>query len=542
MTKAMVEGGYDYNFVKPIPDRLLCNVCQLPCREPQQTRECGHLFCKSCIKKWMSFTTGSHDCPVCRKKPFTMFPQLKDDREIKALKVYCPNKSDGCTWTGELVNIIEHKLPQKCTPCDKCNDIIHYSTNMTNHLSTCPCYCPYCDIIGEREAISSEHKEKCHKFPLTCPNKCGLDHILQGNMAEHKKVCPLEVVQCEYQCGATFPRNEMDRHNKEKMIEHMQLILNFKETTTTVLNELRNEFRSLHNDMPSHKDVCGVHKNVSDLQSEEFSKECKGTSGQGVRLEKAKQDNMVVSPIRLYLTATVLCAAVVILTAVILQSYFTVTQDVDDTQTELVENNEYKHEQPLEQLTQTEKYSNSFLKSIIHGNESSLWPLVLFVSSEMLDQVAPAIIRMVDFAKLRQMKEDWYSKPFLVFNEGYRMCIKVYADGVGDGKGTHVSVYLHLMKGEHDDKLEQSGHWPLRGTFIIELLNQLSDKDHHSHKMTFTAHTDDDSTKRVVKGNKATTGWGLHQFISHDTLLQHSDNGYLKNNTLYFRINYIHYS
>ena len=204
---------------------------------------------------------------------------------------------------------------------------------------------------------------------------------------------------------------------------------------------------------------------------------------------------MVVFPIRSYLTTTVLCAVIVILTAVILQSYFTVTQDLDDTQTELVENNEYKHEQPLEQLTQTEKFSISFLESIIHGNESSLWPLVLFVSSEMLDQVAPAIIRMGDFAKLRQMQEDWYSKPFLVFNEGYRMCIKVYAGGVGDGKGTHVSVYLHLMKGEHDDKLEQSGHWPLRGTFIIELLNQLSDKDHHSHKMTFTAHTDDDILK-----------------------------------------------
>ena len=31
--------------------------------------------------------------------------------------------------------------------------------------------------------------------------------------------------------------------------------------------------------MPSHKDVRGVHKNVSDLQSEEFSKECKALVG-----------------------------------------------------------------------------------------------------------------------------------------------------------------------------------------------------------------------------------------------------------------------
>ena len=64
---------------------------------------------------------------------------------------------------------------------------------MKSHLDTeCPCYCPYCDITAEREVISSEHKEKCHKFPLTCPNNCGLDNIPQDDMDEHKKVCPLK--------------------------------------------------------------------------------------------------------------------------------------------------------------------------------------------------------------------------------------------------------------------------------------------------------------------------------------------------------------
>ena len=90
---------------------------------------------------------------------------------------------------------------------------------------------------------------------------------------------------------------------------------------------------------------------------------------------------------------------------------------------------------------------------------------------------------MVGFANLKHNKEQWYSKPFLAFNEGYQVCLRVYADGFGDGKGTHVSVFLHLMKGAHDDELEQSGHWPLRGTFTVELLNQLSDKDYHSRKM-----------------------------------------------------------
>ena len=490
---SVIEGGYDCDFVTPIPDRLVCNICHLPCREPQQTHECGHLFCKSCIKKLMCSTTVSHACPVCRKESFTIFSQLKDDREIKALKVYCPNKSDGCTWIGELVSIIGHKLPEKCTPCDRCSDIIHY-TNITNHLGTCPCYCPYCDITAEREVISSEHKEKCHKFPIMCPNKCGLDHIPRDNMDKHKKVCPLEVIPCEYQCGAMIARNEVDRHNNEKMTEHMQLT--FEKTTTTIFNELHNDIRTWRSDMPSsnlHKDVSELHKKVDDLHKgfSDFCKECKGISGQGAQMEMAKQDNMRVSPIRPHLTTIVLCVIIAILMLLLLQS-----------------------------------------ESVCGSN-------MTIHDGEMLDQVAPCIIRMANFAELKRKKEGWHSKPFLAFNEGYQMCLSVNADGYGDGKGTHVSVFLHLMKGPHDDKLEQSGYWPLRGTFTIELLNQVSDKDHHSRKIVFSTYRHDDSTERVVVGNEATKGWGHHQFISHSTLLHHSDNGYLRNDALYFRISYI---
>lgn len=244
-----------------------------------------------------------------------------------------------------------------------------------------------------------------------------------------------------------------------------------------------------------------------------------------------------------------------------------ITPNLDDTQPELVETtplsdtqpelvkktlldgtwqpelleSKYIDKQPLAKLTQNEKHLLSLSEAVIHGNES-LWSLILSLSSKMLDQVAPTIMKIVGFAKLKQMKEHWYSEPFLAFNEGYQVCLKVYADGFCDGKGTHVSVYLHLMKGEHDDKLQQSGHWPMRGIFIIELLNQLSDKDHHSRKMAFITHSIyDDSTKRVVNGNMATTGYGLDQFISHDTLLHQNDNGYLKNDALYFRISYKQY-
>ena len=47
----------------------------------------------------------------------------------------------------------------------------------------------------------------------------------------------------------------------------------------------------------------------------------------------------------------------------------------------------------------------------------------------------------------------------MLMKEGTGMRLKVYAAG----KGTHVSVYLCIMKGINDFKLEKSGHWPLRG-------------------------------------------------------------------------------
>ena len=78
------------------------------------------------------------------------------------------------------------------------------------------------------------------------------------------------------------------------------------------------------------------------------------------------------------------------------------------------------------------------------------------------------------------------------------MCLRVDTNSVGDGEGASVSVFLYLMKGTHDDKLQQSGYWPLRRTFTIELFNQVSDKDHHSEKIAFNMHALRDNIKRVV--------------------------------------------
>ena len=51
------------------------------------------------------------------------------------------------------------------------------------------------------------------------PNNCGQDEIPKDSINDHKKACPPEMVQY----GARIARNEVGKHNQEKLSEHIQL-------------------------------------------------------------------------------------------------------------------------------------------------------------------------------------------------------------------------------------------------------------------------------------------------------------------------------
>ena len=99
------------------------------------------------------------------------------------------------------------------------------------------------------------------------------------------------------------------------------------------------------------------------------------------------------------------------------------------------------------------------------------------------------------------------------------------------GKGTHVSVFAYLMKGDNDDSLS----WPFTGIVTFELLNQLEDKNHHKNMATFPA--DNVASQRVVKRERV-GGWGYPRFISHADLDYNASKNtqYLKDDTLVFRV------
>lgn len=44
-------GGFEAEFVSPLPQEYECPICQLAFRDPVQIEDCGHRFCQSCLQE-----------------------------------------------------------------------------------------------------------------------------------------------------------------------------------------------------------------------------------------------------------------------------------------------------------------------------------------------------------------------------------------------------------------------------------------------------------------------------------------------------------
>ena len=142
---------------------------------------------------------------------------------------------------------------------------------------------------------------------------------------------------------------------------------------------------------------------------------------------------------------------------------------------------------------------------------------------QMKSLVPPVNIIMDDFDQRKKSNDDWYSPPFYTHLGGYRMSLNVCANGNGKRKGTHVSVFVCLMRGEFDDLLK----WPFRGDVTIQL--KKNDPPHHQKIVRFNDDTPNESMCKPTK--ERNLGWGNYDYISHADLYAC---GYLKDDKLVF--------
>eukprot|EP01064_Diplonema_japonicum_P014944 TRINITY_DN226_c0_g2_i1.p1 TRINITY_DN226_c0_g2~~TRINITY_DN226_c0_g2_i1.p1 ORF type:complete len:367 (+),score=36.66 TRINITY_DN226_c0_g2_i1:483-1583(+) len=87
---------------------LRCGVCKDVAREAQVTEECGHLFCKECIDRAKE---TSRECPLCRRKDYSLRPDHRANRQINEIPVKCCNEN--CDWEGKYAEYFTQHL-KKC--------------------------------------------------------------------------------------------------------------------------------------------------------------------------------------------------------------------------------------------------------------------------------------------------------------------------------------------------------------------------------------------------------------------------------------------
>ena len=186
---------------------------------------------------------------MCRAEGFETFPNKEADREIKAFYVYCVNKKNGCTWTGEVKDAKRH-VDVDCQfvdmPCpSRCGMKLKRQCVESHLAKDCPCHCQYCGFTGRKIDISTKHKKKCSKYPLPCPNGCKLGVVPSAGMAAHRKMCPLELVHCDYYdvgCHDLVTRQELENHYTKRMAEHLNLM---KTKLTSTIEELTKSEKKL---------------------------------------------------------------------------------------------------------------------------------------------------------------------------------------------------------------------------------------------------------------------------------------------------------
>lgn len=143
----------------------------------------------------------------------------------------------------------------------------------------------------------------------------------------------------------------------------------------------------------------------------------------------------------------------------------------------------------------------------------------------------PLTFKMAGVSRFESNDSSWFSDDFYTGPGGYNLRLKVYPNGVQGCHTTHLSVVIVLMEGVNDDNLE----FPMKGRFVVELLNQMEDRNHYKCKFTF----DDDTPRNYRKHQVERRGSaGIVDFIDQRLLKFDAkyNTQYLKNDNMFFRV------
>ena len=449
----------NYEFVQQPSKDFECPVCLEILKEPFLTACCGNHFCKPCVDTTKK--TDDH-CPLC-KETMSGIVDKKFQRKINVLQVYCLNRSNGCTWMGELGNLEKHLSVEETN--GECKYVLlPCSRNCGQHLFRYKLYehvnemcelrsysCEYCGYSSTCKEITINHHPVCPDYPVTCPNYCMVDKLLKrSSLDEHRLACPEEMVPCSFSdmgCQEKVKRHLLQQHIEANMLQHQVMMCDAFRELKQCNENLKKENAALKQDNVNLK----IELNTADFWTNRYK----------VMSEEVEKTNW-----RAYLSS------------------------------------------------------------------------LAVLSTSIPEPVSPFIIKWTDYVTKKQNSvcgkgpDFYYTSPFYTHPGGYKIQLRVYPNGVHSGRGTHLSIFCHIMKGENDDCLK----WPFRRNINVTILNQIEDNQHFSIEIWKST---EPSVNHIRKPDsfRNEAGWGFGNFLSLSEVEGSTNTKqFLVNDMLYFRV------
>ncbi|KAM3838100.1 TNF receptor-associated factor 3 [Diretmus argenteus] len=523
-----LRGGFKDHFVESPEAKYCCEACRLVLCQPRQT-ECGHRFCQNCITDILS-----HANPVC---PADMEPLFKDKifrdvcchREIMALKVYCRSEANGCKEQMSLQQVPDHltvclyfEVP---CPLGKCKERM-MRKEIPDHLSwKCKHREATCEFCMTKMALTDlqKHKETvCPAYPVSCPNHCS-SSLLRSELSSHQHDCPKAQVTCpfiRYGCSYKGLNQDMRDHESSFAAEHLRLMAARNATLETKVEDVKAELLERYKVLP------GLSSRLSELEN--HNEELR---------EKNRQMEQKVATMQKLMSSH---SEKLMEVELELRSLRLVRDEVENLRGTLenVRTRLTALEQGGRTGTSTATHTLASLETQLnrHDDMLSVHEIRLadmdlrFQVLETASFNGTLIWKIRDYKRRKQEAVvsktlSLYSQPFYTGYFGYKMCARVYLNGDGMGKGTHLSLFFVVMRGEYDALLP----WPFKQKVTLMLMDQGPSRKHLGDAFK----PDPNSSSFRRPGAEMNIASGCPLFVSQSVL----ENGsYIKDDTIFIKV------
>ncbi|XP_062567709.1 TNF receptor-associated factor 2-like [Saccostrea cucullata] len=526
MASPQVIGGYPVEiFTNENFDRkFLCNHCSLILRDPVQSY-CGHRFCRSCMESIIRsneqvrcqscIEEGTMDEEYSILKMDQMFPDNAVRREMGAMPAKCINPK--CTWKGTFKQYEGHmaECKFKPVPCQQCGMPIEPQALQDHMTKECPkrrVPCKYCQTEITMEDME-KHNLECPKFPIKC-DSCGKKKIQRDKMQHHiDKECSNQKVPCLQECG-DISRDKFVEHLDRKPGIHIQALIDGLRDCTTRLQSV--VVQGDLGQFVSH--ITELKQKVQQQDQQIQAIQTSGPAGGGIAGDG--ESNVVRSKVQALELKTGTFEGIVT----------TLHREIERCIT-AIENVERNRQGDKQMIENQEKKIRALERNISLKDVALAEQELRIKTLELTTYDGTLIWKISEWGKRRSEAQSnqvtsLYSPIFYTNKNGYKMCARLYPNGDGMGKNTHMSIFFVVMRGNFDALLM----WPFSYRVTFMLLDQ-NNKEHQVD--SFRPDPNSSSFKRPTTEMNIASGCPLFIPLSK---LDDPSLAYVKDDTMFIKL------